>query len=448
YSGANAINFWGQNRDFQTNNGTATLVTGTWYHISVTYDGANVAIYLNGVLKGIKAMTLDTAAAPIVMGATDAGGSKLRGYMDEFMVFNRALNINEIKALVTLTSATKLVWSEGGTSVAAGDCVKYVITAQDASSNMANSFASKDIEFTGVGSAGLYSNATCASALQTNGSGNKYITMAAGSSYVNVYLKDTTSETLNLVARDTSVSSALTSGLLTVNVNAALPSGLVLHYDMNESNWAGVQNEIHDSSGSGNHGYSVVNSNDPVNANTSGAEGINSSRSGYFVDGTDNVSTNANSAITGTSARTIAFWVKLSTLDDFNGLFYMGNNSADGKAFGLRHYSGANAINFWGQNRDFQTDNGTAALVTGTWYHIAVKFVGGSPGTVTIYLNGSALNVSGGASSVVLDTAAAPIVVGAAEGGGYKLRGYMDEFMVFNRALSGAEISDLYSRGP
>jgi hypothetical protein len=84
--------------------GTAALPTGAWTHLAVTYDGANMRLYVNGVL-------VRTTARAGAMIATDGvlhiggnqvwGGEFFGGVMDEIRIYNRALSVSEIQADMT-----------------------------------------------------------------------------------------------------------------------------------------------------------------------------------------------------------------------------------------------------------------------------------------------------------------------------------------------------------
>jgi hypothetical protein len=72
---------------------TTQLQTGTWYHIAVTYDGANARTYINGVLENTKATTGTVAVGnnqPAV------GGNNFAGVIDEFRILNVALSADEL----------------------------------------------------------------------------------------------------------------------------------------------------------------------------------------------------------------------------------------------------------------------------------------------------------------------------------------------------------------
>ena len=99
------------------------LTPDEWYHVAYTYDGANVRFYLNGREDGVVAGSGDlTPYVGPAFSGTDPNAvpgyqSPLDGYIDELVVYDRALSADEIKARyegvvvssVTNTSADGLV---------------------------------------------------------------------------------------------------------------------------------------------------------------------------------------------------------------------------------------------------------------------------------------------------------------------------------------------------
>jgi Ca2+-binding RTX toxin-like protein len=81
--------------------GTAALTLNTWTHIAVTYDGANLRFYVNGVLRGTTARTGNIASNN---GAVRIGGNNsslqefFRGLIDDVRIYNRALTAAQITA--------------------------------------------------------------------------------------------------------------------------------------------------------------------------------------------------------------------------------------------------------------------------------------------------------------------------------------------------------------
>jgi chitodextrinase len=93
----------------------ATLVEGEWTHAAVTYDGASMRIYQDGVEVGRLAKTGDIVSEssvplwlgdnPLLAPAPDgagsieqSGGKELDGLIDDFRVYDRALSRTELLA--------------------------------------------------------------------------------------------------------------------------------------------------------------------------------------------------------------------------------------------------------------------------------------------------------------------------------------------------------------
>lgn len=79
---------------------TPVLVStpGVWQHIVGTYDGVNILIYVNGVLRGTTAQTgaINTFATPLRLGANGAPGEFFPGKLSDFRVYSRALSQAEV----------------------------------------------------------------------------------------------------------------------------------------------------------------------------------------------------------------------------------------------------------------------------------------------------------------------------------------------------------------
>ena len=77
---------------------TAEVVTGQWNHATVTYDGASAKLYLNGVLKDSRAVTIAQSSQAIRTGiwASSYTGYLFNGLIDEVKVYNHALTSDEV----------------------------------------------------------------------------------------------------------------------------------------------------------------------------------------------------------------------------------------------------------------------------------------------------------------------------------------------------------------
>lgn len=90
-----------------TSNGAAQAVAGgsslplaAWSHLTATFDGAKLAIYVNGVLVGTHdvAPAIDASASPLRIGASTLAGPHFAGRIDEVRIYGRPLSLAEILA--------------------------------------------------------------------------------------------------------------------------------------------------------------------------------------------------------------------------------------------------------------------------------------------------------------------------------------------------------------
>lgn len=80
-------------------NVTSLLTTGNWHMLTVTYDGTNIRGYINGNLVGTVSSGYNSSTAESRIGLRGDGSDYYRGEMDEFAIWNRAINTSEITAL-------------------------------------------------------------------------------------------------------------------------------------------------------------------------------------------------------------------------------------------------------------------------------------------------------------------------------------------------------------
>ncbi|MGI8685664.1 MAG: LamG domain-containing protein, partial [Acidimicrobiales bacterium] len=79
--------------------GTASVAANTWTHLATTYDGANLRLYVNGVLVKTAALTgsIKTSASPLRFGGNASWGEWFSGRIDDVRIYNQALTAAQIQ---------------------------------------------------------------------------------------------------------------------------------------------------------------------------------------------------------------------------------------------------------------------------------------------------------------------------------------------------------------
>ena len=80
--------------------GSAAVPLNTWSHLSATYNGSRLRLYVNGVLRSDKATTTAVPASgnPLKIGGNAVWGEWFAGQIDEVRVYDRVLTAAEIAA--------------------------------------------------------------------------------------------------------------------------------------------------------------------------------------------------------------------------------------------------------------------------------------------------------------------------------------------------------------
>jgi|GEM_PF-1975065 len=221
------------------------------------------------------------------------------------------------------------------------------------------------------------------------------------------------------------------TGVVTRQIMAVPPTaGLVGYWNLDEASGA-VAN---DSSGNGNHG-ALVNS--PVRA--SGA----SCKFGgclQFTSGSRRVDIPYSASINTTTGFTVAFWYRATS----------NSGSIAAKPFGTGTLN-TWQLEFTGSSLSFTSSGGStqnfdsiAAPATGAWHFVTASWDGTSK---KLYLNGT-LRVTV-ARSISFDTRGL-VIGGDYNSGSFVLPflGFVDDVRLYNRALTAAEVTELYTSVP
>lgn len=81
-----------------------SLAANTWYHLTATYDGETLRAYRNGILVSSNynpSGTPDSESATMKLGRHATAAQHFWGTVDEVRVYNRALSLAEIQAVMT-----------------------------------------------------------------------------------------------------------------------------------------------------------------------------------------------------------------------------------------------------------------------------------------------------------------------------------------------------------
>jgi hypothetical protein len=110
-----------------------TLSTGQWYNVAVTWDGATVKIYINGVLDNSAARTgtIGTDTRTVLIGGR-SGTDLFDGMIRDVRIYNRPLTSNELVAgsgLVGYWAFSEGAGSSAADSSGAGNTATLVSTA-------------------------------------------------------------------------------------------------------------------------------------------------------------------------------------------------------------------------------------------------------------------------------------------------------------------------------
>jgi hypothetical protein len=109
----------------------------TWKHVAMTFDGATLRFYINGVLIGSAAGSHATTDNPLLFGRWTPAAEYWNGLIDEVRIYNAAMSLAEIQADMAVGAApnvaptVSLTTPVGGANFAAPGTVAIAATAAD-----------------------------------------------------------------------------------------------------------------------------------------------------------------------------------------------------------------------------------------------------------------------------------------------------------------------------
>lgn len=114
---------------------TSSWLSNTWYHAAATYDGAQMKIYINGVLEGTVATAVPAVAntAPLQIGGNSDHNIYFPGCIDDVRLYNVAMSASEITGLFMsgTTNAAPVLNPIGNRTIDEGSNLTFTVTAMD-----------------------------------------------------------------------------------------------------------------------------------------------------------------------------------------------------------------------------------------------------------------------------------------------------------------------------
>jgi len=90
--------------------GRSRLPLNTWSHLALTYDGATIRFYINGVEQGSmdEGSLITTSDNPLFIGGDQTQGQFFHGRIDEVRVFNGARTAAEVRSDMSMPVGSKV----------------------------------------------------------------------------------------------------------------------------------------------------------------------------------------------------------------------------------------------------------------------------------------------------------------------------------------------------
>jgi Concanavalin A-like lectin/glucanases superfamily/Bacterial Ig-like domain len=391
--------------------GKAALASNTWTFLSETYNGATLALYVNGVQVSSIAETgnILTSTNALQIGGDSTFGQYFNGLIDNVRIYNTALTQAQIQTDMTTAVSSP---APSVTSATPGSGATAVVTNSGVTATFNKAVQSSTIGWSIKTSAGSAVSATVAYNSSTN---TVTMTPSANLAYSTMYIVTISG------AEDTAGDPM--SGPVTWSFTTAAPpppQGLVAAYSFNE----GTGTTVGDSSGNGNTG-TITN----ATWSTAGKYG-----DALSFNGTNAMVTVKNSAsLDLTTAMTLEAWVDPSAVSSaWRDVVYKGNDNYFLEATSSQNsLPAAGATN--GSSDVFAA--GTAALANNTWTFLTETYNGA---TLALYVNG--VQVSSLPESGNILTSTNSLQIGGDSIYGQYFQGLIDNVRIYNTALTQAQI--------
>jgi hypothetical protein len=411
---------------------TSAIALDTWYHVAGTYDGSKIRFYLNGIERASTDVTgpiTDTPNTCVLIGDEPSQCSSanwsFNGAIDEVVIYNQALTSAEITDLYldgggsldttppvfSGLESTMDAHTDGSVhlswSAASDPDIPITYKIYYATSSGGQNFSTPDITTQDISYqvTGLINDQTY------------YFVVRAEDIYGN---EETNAVELSVIPTASSVS---------------IPAGAVAYWNFDE----GSGNVAFDQSNNSNNGT--------INGASWTADGRIDNALNLDGDG-DYVNVGNDSSLRITGQITVGAWFRMNA----SGSYQMIASKADngGYQLGYDHdglYNGKIAFMVHTNGSYKHAGISTSAIALNTWYHVAGTYDGSK---IRFYLNGVE-RASTDVTGPITDTPNTCVLIGdepdSCSPHGWSFNGGIDEVVIYNQALTSAEITDLYLDG-
>jgi fibronectin type 3 domain-containing protein len=479
-------------------NSSVSLSLGVWYHIALILNGSVGILYINGIERGRNSsMTLNPsslgATTQNYIGKSQWNDPYLNGKIDDFRIYAHAFTAAEVYALATTTRPTTptgltatlvndneadLSWNPVSgvtsynivratalvgpyTTIAAHvSSTSYHDTGLTVSPNGTTYYYAVAAENTG-GDSTYSAKATISLMPPIPDTPTNLTTVPSASGSIGLSWSAAANAATYTVKRATSVTgpyTAIASGITTTTyTNSGLTNGITYYYVVSAVNMTGtsVDSDSIAAAATDLRAYLKFNESSGTTAADSSGNSLNGAlvngpvwttagkiNNALIFDGTNDYVTLPTGVVNGLTNFTISTW------------FYVGSSTLHMRVFDFG--SGTTAYMFFtpgdGSNARFSITNngysseqniyGTSALLSVGWYHVAVTLSGG---VGTLYVNGTQVgqNTSMTYNPSSLGATTQNWLGRSQYSADAYLNGRIDDFRIYNRALSASEISTL-----
>ena len=413
YNGASYITVYSAN----------PAIAGQTYHLSGTYDGATLRIYVNGSLSA--SLTTSGSASinanRLYIASWNGSSDFANGRIDEAAVYNTVLTATQVQQ--HYAAGTDVTAPAAPTSLTATAGAGRVVL--DWADNTEADLASTPYRIYRQNADGSWpSTATATSAT----SGYTDIDLTGGTTYsYRVTAVDTTG---NQSTPSATAGATPTAGY---RDTVLATTGLQSYWRLGETSSASAA----DSKGTITGSY--------VNGVTLGGGGalLSDSNGAPSFDGVDDyVEIGDVYDFAGTAAFSIEFWIKKDVQEATKWARLIDKHKVttprDGWVFSVAPDTagkpGVILFERWGGGTQHSMASSTVTAV-GTWYHVVGTYDGA---TMRLYVNG--VLESSRASSVAMSDLTVPLRIAASAEGGSNFDGTIDEVAIYNVALTGAQV--------